>query len=153
TSFDTPRCARWLFLEPTPLLGGLFRRSLGLGFLAADDAGELFEELGCHGARCRIDEARAQHGELAPDLGLDVIGKLGAAIGILETNIGAARGKAGKAALAFARYAVARGRVEIAQIDDPDEAGLDRPDLGDDFRFELGSRTLSDRFAAGNALL
>ena len=44
---------------------------------------------------------------VAADLGIDVIKEPGAAIRILEPDVGTALGEAGETALAFARYAVA----------------------------------------------
>src|ERR1700751_2644050 len=76
-----------------------------------------------------VDQALAELGQLAADLRLDVIAEQRAAILVGEPHGGAALGKAGHAALAFARDLVAVGRVEIAQSDLALEARRDRTDL------------------------
>src|SRR5438034_10830929 len=91
--------------------------------------GEISEELVGQFLGRAIDQALAELGELAADLRLDIIAQQGTAILFGERHGGATLGKAGDAALAFARDLVAIGWIEIAQIDLALEAGGDRPDL------------------------
>src|SRR5438046_10182449 len=91
--------------------------------------GEIGEELVGQFLGRAVDQALAELGELAADLGFDVIAQQGTAILFGERHGGATLGEAGDAALAFARDLVAIGWIEIAQIDLALEAGGDRPDL------------------------
>src|SRR3569833_1760300 len=82
-----------------------------------------------------VDQALAELGELAADLGLDIVGQQRAAILVAERDHGAALGETGNAALAFARDLVAVRRIEIAQGHLALEARRHRADL------HLGDRT------------
>src|SRR5665213_3834634 len=70
-----------------------------------------------------VDQPLAELGELAADLGLDIVGQQRAAVLVGQRHRGAALGEAGDTALALARDLVAVGRVEIAQRNLALEAG------------------------------
>src|SRR5438105_13247301 len=108
--------------------------------------GEIGEELVGQFLGRAVDQALAELGELAADLGLDVIAQQGTAILFGERHGGAALGKAGDAALAFARDLVAIGWIEVAQIDLALEAGGDRPDL----HFGRGAEAVSSVFSSSS---
>src|ERR1700693_6174343 len=91
--------------------------------------GEIGEKLVGQFLGGAVDQALTELGELAADLRLDVIGQERAAVLFRQRHRGATLGEAGDAALAFARYPVAVGRIEIAQRHAPLEAGRHRADL------------------------
>src|SRR6185436_15220936 len=87
-------------------------------------------------------------GELAADLRFDDVAQQRAAILIGERDRGAALGKAGDAAFAFAGDAIAVGRIEVGEPHFPLPARLDGADLdgGDCAEFRVG--VLVERLAA-----
>src|SRR6266436_6156631 len=101
----------------------LFRES------TLDRLGEIGEELVGQFLGRAVDQALPELGQLAANLGLDVVAQQRAAILLGQPHRGAALGEAGDAALALARDLVAVGRIEIAQRDLALEAGGDRADL------------------------
>src|SRR6266566_2103188 len=98
-----------------------------------------------------VDQALAELGELAADLGLDIISEKRAAILVGQSDRSAALGKAGDAALALARDLVAVWRIEIAQRDLALEARRHRPDLHFRDRAETIVVGLFQFLASGNA--
>ena len=118
---------------------------------AADLLGEGGEELVGHLLGGGVDQAGADLGELAADLGLGGVGEQRHAVVVGERHIGAALGEAGGAALALAADGVAVGRVEVGQRDVALEGRRDRADLGLDGRRHLGVGDLLQRLAAGDA--
>src|SRR6266852_5181759 len=78
---------------------------------------EFCEEIVRRLLRRAVDQALAELGELAADLGLDVIGQERAAVLVGERHLGAALGEARDAALAFARDAIAVGWIEVGELD------------------------------------
>src|SRR5476651_2497141 len=97
-----------------------------------------------------VYKALAELGELAADLGLDIVGEQRAAVLFGQRDRGAALGKAGHAAIALAGNPVAIGRIEVGQIDLAFKARLDRADLGDGNGRHFSVRGLDQLFAAGN---
>ena len=100
-----------------------------------------------------IDQALADLGQLAPDIGInfvrqDRIGSLGH-----QFYACTALGKTGRTACTFPGNAIAIGRVKLAQGDLALEGGRYRPDFGFDRRAQFGGRYLLDPFAAGNTTL
>src|SRR5581483_8929911 len=91
--------------------------------------GEIREEL-IRQFLCRaVDQALAELGQLAANLGFHLIAEQRAAVLVRQLHRGAALGKARDPALALARNLVAVGRVEIAQGHLALETRRDRPDL------------------------
>ena len=125
----------------------------GEAVLAADLVGEGGEELVGHLLGGGVDQAGADLGELAADLGLGGVGEQRHAVVVGQRHVGAALGEAGDAALAFAADGVAIGRIEIGQRDVALEGRRDRADLGLDGRRHLGVGELLQLLAAGDALL
>src|ERR1700720_1890449 len=115
--------------------------------------GEFREELVGELLGGAVDEALAELGELAADLGLDVVGQERAAILVGERDRRAALGETGNAAVAFARDAIAVGRVEIGEANFAFEARLHRADLVGRDRLELGVGKLLQRLTPGDARL
>ena len=70
-----------------------------------------------------VDQAGAELGDLAADLGIDDVGQQGARAVIGRLHIGAALGEAGDAALALAGDTVGVGRIEVGQLNLAVEAG------------------------------
>src|SRR6185437_797688 len=85
-----------------------------------------------------VDQALAELGEFAANLGLHVIGQQRAAVLFGQRHRGAAFGETGNAAIALARYLVAVGRVEIGEMNLAFETRLHRADLGDGDRLQFG---------------
>src|SRR5262245_2748700 len=110
------------------------------------------EIVGCLLGRT-VDQALPELGELAADLRLHVIGKERAAVLVGERHFGAALGEACDTALAFARDAVAVGRIEIGEPHLALPARLDRTDLDGGDGLELVVGNLVELLAAGNAAL
>src|ERR1700689_5875175 len=106
-----------------------FRRGWSFGRSALHRLGEIRKKLVGHFLGRPVDQPLAELGELAADLRLDIVGQQGAAVLVRQRHRGAALGEAGDAALAFARYPVAVGRIEIAERDLAFEAGGYWPDL------------------------
>src|SRR5215467_264813 len=115
--------------------------------------GEFREEVVGGLLRRAVDEALAELGELAADLRLDVIGQQRAAVLVGERHLGAAFGKAGDAALAFAGDAVAVRRIEVGEPDLAFPARLDRTDLDRGHGLKLAVGNLVELLAAGDAAL
>src|SRR5690606_1340340 len=124
-----------------------------LGSRLAHDPREVAEELLGQLARGAVNEPRADLGQLAADLGLDLVGQARAGAVLDELDLGPALGEAGGAALALARDGVAVRRIQIAQLDRAVEGGVDRTDLGPNPGRELRVGDLLDRLAAGYRLL
>src|SRR6516165_10840012 len=83
-----------------------------------DSLGEGREEGIRHLFRHPVDEARAELGDLAPDIGLDVVSEFrAAALGVRQTHLGAALGKTGDAALPLTRDGVAVRRIDVGEGD------------------------------------
>src|SRR5258708_21679414 len=78
---------------------------------------------------CTVDQPLPELGELATDLRLDIVGQQRTAVLLGQPHRRAALGEAGDTALAFTRYLVAVGRIEIAQRHAPLEPGRHQPDL------------------------
>ena len=100
---------------------------------------EFREKLFRHPAGGRIDQARTELGDLAADVGFDAVaqqrdrGLLGH-----ELDRDVALGESGNAPLPLAHQAIADRRDDIAQGHFAGKSGLDRADLDDDERGELG---------------
>ena len=120
---------------------------------ASDVGGEGGEELVGHLLGGGIDQAGADLGELAADLGLGGVGEQRPVAVGGERHVGAALGEAGDAALALAGDGVAVGRIDVGERDVAVEGRLDRADLGLDGRRHLGVGDLLQRLAAGNRRL
>src|SRR6267378_6345424 len=98
-----------------------------------------------------VDQPLPELGELAADLRLDIVSQERAAILVGQSHRRAALGEAGDTALAFARYLVAIGWIEIAQRHPPLEPGRHRPDLHLGHRAETVVPGLLQFLAAGDA--
>ena len=124
------------------------RRRCG-GRLRGEGGEELVRQL----LGAAFDQAGADLRQLAADLGIGRVVQDGgrAAVDRFQPHLGAALGEAGGAALALAGDGVAVGRIDVAQRHLAAEAGLDRADLGDDARDELGVGGLVQLLAAGDA--
>src|SRR5258708_19369344 len=96
---------------------------------ALNRLGEIGEELVGQFLGGAIDQRLPELGQLADDLGLDIVAQKRPAILLGQPHRGAALGETGDPALALARDLVAIGRIEIAQGDLALEAGGDRADL------------------------
>src|SRR6185312_7210232 len=98
-----------------------------------------------------VDQALAELGELAADLRLDVVGEQRAAVLFGERDRRTAFGKTGDAALAFARYPIAIGWIEVGKVHAAFEARLHRADLGGGDRLEFGVGGFVEFLAARDA--
>src|SRR5690606_27955792 len=104
------------------------------GFIAAlnfplEIIEELFGELLC----CRIDQPRAELGDLAADLCFHAVDEAGCFAALRrEVYMRTTLGKSGNAARALARNSAAMRRVEIGKLHLSVEASLDRSDLEQD---------------------
>src|SRR5439155_4321103 len=96
-------------------------------------------------------QPRADLRQLAADLRLHLIAQHGLAALLVKTDLGAALGEAGNAALTLAGNRIAGRRIEVGEGYLAGEGRLDRPDPGDDLGGELGVGDLLDGLAAGNA--
>src|SRR6202451_3692323 len=112
-----------------PPLGNLTAAKVLSPRLALDCLGEIREELVGELACSAVDQPLAELGQLAADLRLDTISEQRATILVGQCHRGAALGKPGDPALAFARYLVAVRRIEIAQRNPALESRRYRPDL------------------------
>src|SRR3954468_8765844 len=93
-----------------------------------DGLAEIGEELVGVFLRDPVDEAAAELGELAADLGLDVVGHAGAGLGVGKMHLGAALGEARDAALPLAGDGVAVRWVDVREGDLALEGRLHGPD-------------------------
>ncbi len=119
----------------------------------ADDLGEFGKEIIGHLARRAIDQPRTDLRQLAADGGIDAVFQQRPIAIWLKVDLGAAAGKAGGPALAFAGDLVAVGRIEVAERYFAVEAGLHRADAGGHPGHELRIRGFLQFLAAGDALL
>ena len=85
--------------------------------------GEIGEKFVGHVLGDAVDEPRAELGDPAADVRLDVIAQQRAALGVGERHFGPALGEAGDAALAFARDRVPDERDEVGKLDLASEGG------------------------------
>ena len=115
--------------------------------------GELDEEIIGGLLRRAVDKTLPELSELAADLRLHVISEKRAAILVGERDLGAAFGKAGNAALAFAGNAIAVGWIKVGETHLTLPARLDRShfDRGDGLEFAVGNPV--ELLAAGDAAL
>src|SRR5712675_2192290 len=140
-------------LSPCPIgsrvpAGAALPQSLLAG---RDRGGEFGEEIIRHFLGGARDEPLAELGELAADLGLDIVGEQRAAVLGLQRDDGAAFGEARDAALALAGNLVAVGRIEVGEMHLTFPLRLDGPDLGDRNRLEFGVGGLVELLATGDA--
>ena len=129
-------------------------RRMGPRLLGRGDPGrglrETGEELVGHALGDAVDQARAELGDLAPDMGLDGVAEQGSALHIGERNLGAALGEAGDPAFTLAGDGVAHVGNDVGKLDLASEGGRNRADL------DLGDRRVAvadplERLAAGDA--
>ena len=88
-----------------------------------------------------------------PHLKLRPIGQQGCFALGLQLHIGRSASESGRPALAGAADRVARGRIQIRELDSTVEPGIDRTDPGTNHGEELAFRLPLDALATGNALL
>ena len=113
--------------------------------------GEIGEKLVGHVLGDAVDETRAELGDLAADMRLDVVVQQRAARGVGERHFRAALGEAGDAALALARDGVADERRDVGEFDLAFEGRRHRPDLGLDDGGEAVVAGFFQRLAARDA--
>ena len=150
---DLPGCSRenrgvhWLVLCDAGVRGRLRLRRRELGR-------QLLEEVSGVLLRGRVDEARAELGELAADLGVDLIGEDRRVLAVLsELHVGLALGESGDAALPLALDGIAFGRDRVHDLHVGIERRLDGPHLGLNLGDHLMIALLFEALTALDAVL
>src|SRR5207247_6866542 len=98
-----------------------------------------------------VDQALAELGELAADLGFHVVGEKRAAILVGKRHLGSSFGKTRGTALPFTGDAIAVGGIEIGQPDLALPASLHRSDFDGGDRLEFVLRDFVELLRTGDA--
>ena len=115
------------------------------------DGGEISEKLVGHVFGDAVDETRAELGDLAADIRLDVVVQQRSAGGVCERHFRPALGEAGDAALALALDGVADERRKVGELHLASEGRRNRPDFRLDHGGEAVVAGFFQRLAARDA--